>query len=85
MYSLGVVNVEKVTVQSGLEQTSNPGDPVNVVVRYVAVNPVDKIQRPVDTECKEIVSRDSFGLARTLKHEQLGQNRDGFEPDRERP
>lgn len=53
--------------------------------REISVDPVRNVERAVCTEREEIVRRDRLGLASTLQHEKLGENGDGFKPDRERP
>lgn len=85
--NLGVVDVEEVAVEDGLDQAGNDGDPVGLVVGLgkVAVNPVGNVKSAIAAEGKEVVSGDGLGLAGALQHEELGQDGDGFEPDGKGP
>lgn len=84
---LVVVNVEKVAVQNGLDETGDDSNPVSLVVGLngIAVDPVGDVESAVDAESEEVVRGDSLGLAGALKHEELGQDGDGLEPDGEGP
>lgn len=80
-----VVDIEEVTVEDSLEQTRDPSDPVSVALGDVAVDPVEEVEASVGAECKQVVGGDGLCLACALQHEQLGQNRNGLEPNRKRP
>ena len=49
------------------------------------VHPVGNVESSVQTQRSEVVRRDRLGLARSLKHKQLRQDRDALEPDGESP
>lgn len=84
---LVVVNVEEIAVQNSLDETSNDGDPISLVVRLdgVTVDPVGDVQGAVDTEGEEVVSGDCLCFTGALKHEELGQNCDRLEPNGKGP
>ena len=54
-------------------------------LRDIPVNPVGDVQGTVDTQGKEVVSRNRLGLAGALQHEQLRQDGDALEPNRKGP
>lgn len=84
---LVVINVEKVAVQNGLNDTSDNGDPVNLMLgfRDVAVDPVGNVKRAVDSESEQVVGSDGLGLACALQHEQLRENGHRFQPNGKGP
>lgn len=77
---LGIVDPEKVRVENRLNRAGEPRDRVDVTLRKVSIQPIRYVQRPVKPQRKQIVRRNRFGFARSLQHEQLGKNRDGFQP-----
>ncbi len=85
--NLGVVDVEEIAVQNGLDQAGDNGNPVGLVVGLgkVAVDPVGNVEGAVAAEGKEIVGGDGLGLAGALQHEELGQDGNGLEPDGKGP
>lgn len=85
--NLGVVDVEEVAVQNGLDQAGDNGNPVGLVVGLgkVAVDPVGDVEGAVATKGKEVVGGDGLGLTGALQHEELGQNSNGLEPDGKGP
>lgn len=85
--NLGVVDVEEVAVEDGLNQAGNDGNPVDLVLGLAEVTPqpVGQIQATVDTEREEVVRCNRLGFASALEHEKLRENGDGFEPDGEGP
>jgi hypothetical protein len=84
---LGVVHVEEVAVQDGLNNTGNNGDGVDLVVCLgkVSVDPVRDVKSAVATEGEEVVGGDSLGLTSSLKHEELRKDSHRLEPDGEGP
>lgn len=84
---LCVVDPEKVAVEDGLDDAGDNGDPVDLVsgLGEVAVDPVGNVEGAVAAEGEEVVGGDGLGLAGALQHEELGQDRDGLEPDGEGP
>ena len=85
--SLCVVDVEKVRVQDGLNNSCNDCNGI-VKARHieeVAIDPIGNIQRPVCAERKEVVGRDCFRFARSLQHKQLRENGNRLQPDGECP
>lgn len=51
----------------------------------VSVDPVGDVEGTVGAEREEVVGGDGLGLARSLQHEKLGENRNRFEPDGKGP
>ena len=51
----------------------------------VAPDPVEEIERAVDTQRKQVVAGDGLRLARLAHHEQLRQDGHGFQVDGEGP
>ena len=49
------------------------------------VDPIRNVERPVCTECSEVVGGDCLGLASALEHEELGEDGDALEVYREGP
>lgn len=68
---LGVVDIEEVAVQNGLDDAGNDGDPISLVVGVhdVSVDPVGDVQSSVATQGKEVVGGDGLSFASSLKHE----------------
>ena len=85
LQDLGVVDPEKVRIQHRLDHARDPGNLVHIALREVAVQPVGDVEGAVEAQGEEVVGCDRFGFARALKHEELGEDGDGFEPDAEGP
>lgn len=85
--NLGVINIEKVAVEHSLNDASNDGDPFHLVlcVEGQSVDPVGNVQGAVNSEGKQIMCCNGLGLASSLQHEELGQNRHRLQPDGEGP
>jgi hypothetical protein len=81
----GDTHVEEVRVQRGLDEARHDGDGIDRVLGKVPIDPVGDVQRPVRAQRKEVVGRDGLCLARPLQHEELREDRDGFEVDAEGP
>ena len=84
---LCVIDVEEIGVQDCLNYSCNDGNGV-VELRHieeVAIDPIRDVQCPVCAECKKIMCRNCFGLAGTLEHKQLREDRDRLEPNGECP
>lgn len=77
---LGIVNPEKVRVENRLDRAGDPRDRVDIVLCKISIQPIGYVQRPVKPQCEQIVRRDRFGFARSLQHEQLRENGNGFQP-----
>lgn len=84
---LGVVDVEEVTIQDSLNNAGNDGDPISLVVgvHEISVDPVRNVQGSVATQSEQVVRCDGFGLASSLKHEELGKNGHRLQPDGKGP
>lgn len=54
-------------------------------LKHIPINPIRDVQSAIKSQCKKIVRRYRFRLARSLQQKQLWQDRDTFQPDRERP
>lgn len=82
---LGIVNPEKIRVENRLDHAGEPRDRIDIALCKVSIQPIGYVQRPIKPQREQIVRRDRFGFARSLQHEQLGENGDGFQPYRESP
>ncbi len=69
------VNVHKIGVQDGLDNTSDPTVPTNVSIQKVTNNPIENIQATVSSQ-KEHVGG-SNGLCLTLIVEQIHLRENG--------
>lgn len=85
VHHLHVVDVEKVRVDDSLDDTSHKSHKVGLVLGPEPVDPVENVQCSVDSQGRNVVDSQVFGLASSLKHEQLGQNSSALQPHRERP
>jgi hypothetical protein len=87
LHDLGVVDVEEVAVQDGLNDTGDNGNGVDLVVclRKVSVDPVGNVESAVAAEGEEVVGGDGLGLTSSLKHKELGKNGHRLEPDGKGP
>lgn len=83
--TFGNVKIEKVTVQDRLNDACDNGNPVDEVLRVVTIDPVENVEKSVDTQREEVVAGDRLGLASLANHEQLRKNGHRFQVDRERP
>jgi len=79
------VEIEEVTVEDGLDTSSDDGDEVQKSLGVIAVDPVEDVQGAVDAKGKQVVTRDCLGLARLTDHEQLWQDCNRLQIYRERP
>jgi len=75
---LGVVDVEEIGVQNGLNKTCDDRDGLKVALCGIAIDPVGNVQGSVSTQGKEVVGGDGLCLACSLQHEQLGKNGNSF-------
>jgi len=83
--TFGYVQVEEVTVENGLNTARHNRDEIKEPIKVVAIDPVEDVETAVDTEGKQVMTRDSLRLARLADHEQLRENRDRFQIDGKRP
>lgn len=74
LVTFGDVEVEEIAVEDCLDQASNNGDEVKKALKVVAPDPVEKIERTVDTQCEQVVAGDGLRLTRLAHHEQLRQD-----------
>jgi len=79
------VHVEEINVQTGLNNACCDSDGVDKSFGEISVNPVGDIERPVCSECGEIMRRDGLRLACALEHEKLREDSNSLQPDGERP
>ena len=79
------IDEEKVAVETRLDRSCDPDDPVDIMLRVIAVDPIGQVKTTVCTQCKQIVCRNDLGLSGLCQHEQLRQYRHCLEIDRERP
>lgn len=85
-YALGVVDPEEVGVEHGLDDTSDHGDGVPVVILgEESPDPVGNVKRSVSTQREQVVRCNSLCFTCPLQHEQLGKDGNRFQPDGERP
>lgn len=80
-----LLTMEKVQVKPGLHQPREHADRINRVLRKVPIDPIGDVQSPVSPQRKEIMRGDRLCLPCSLKHEELREDRDGFEVDAEGP
>lgn len=64
-----IVNVKEITVKESLNNASYPSNPIDMAFVDISVDPVDKIQGTVSTQCKQVVSCDCLGFTSALEHE----------------
>lgn len=78
--------IEKVTIQRRLNSSSNPANPVAVVLfRHVARNPIADVERTIQTEQNHVVGRQVLNFLVSLKHDDLRHNANSFQVNRETP
>lgn len=88
LHNLGIVNPEEITIQHRLDQTGNNRDIISLIALTLSrppPDPVGDIERPVQSQRKEVVRGNRLGLAGALEHEQLREDGDRLEPDAEGP
>lgn len=79
------VQVEEVTIEDGLDNTSNNSDQVEEAFKVISPDPVDQIQSTVATKSKQVVGGDSFRFTRFTDHKQLWEDGNWFQVDTEGP
>eukprot|EP00670_Eutreptiella_braarudii_P005585 CAMPEP_0174285814 /NCGR_PEP_ID=MMETSP0809-20121228/9737_1 /TAXON_ID=73025 ORGANISM="Eutreptiella gymnastica-like, Strain CCMP1594" /NCGR_SAMPLE_ID=MMETSP0809 /ASSEMBLY_ACC=CAM_ASM_000658 /LENGTH=113 /DNA_ID=CAMNT_0015381685 /DNA_START=707 /DNA_END=1048 /DNA_ORIENTATION=- len=77
--------VEKVGIQQGLDDASNPGYPITLAFNKISVNPIQDVKETVAPKSKQVVARQHFGTPSPLQQEQLGQNGCSLQPLAEGP
>merc|ERR1719265_708006 len=78
--ALGIV-IKEVCIQDRLHQTTNPTDPVHIVVNKVSEDPVQDVECSVRSHTANKVGSQILELPNLLKHYQLGQDRHTLQPD----
>lgn len=79
------IQIEEVTVQHGLDHTSNNSYEVKKSLKVVAPNPVDQVQGTVQTQEKKIVSSDGLCFPSFADHKKLRENSNRLKIDGEGP
>lgn len=84
---LGVVDVEEIAIENSLDNASNNGYPIKLVlgVHKVSIDPVGNIQSSVAAKSKKVMCSNSFGLTGSLKHKKLWQDGYRLQPDGKGP
>mmetsp|Transcript_17032 Transcript_17032/g.43746 ORF Transcript_17032/g.43746 Transcript_17032/m.43746 type:complete len:201 (-) Transcript_17032:475-1077(-) len=81
-----VVMVKEVDVQARLHNASKPDDALDIVVlRHVAVDPVDQVEPAVGAQRGNIVRREVFHLTLLLQQKELRQDGHSLEVNGEGP
>jgi len=83
--TLSDIEVEEVTVEYGLHAASDNCNEVEEAFHIVAIHPVENVQRAVDAECKQVVTRDRLSFASLAYHKQLWQDCHWLQVDRKCP
>lgn len=82
---LVVIDIEKVRVKQGLDNTRKNGNGLEGTLERslgeVSEHPVGNVECPVEAQRKQIVGGDCVRLSSSLQHEELRQDRNGFQPD----
>lgn len=81
----GNVQVEEVTVQDGLDDTSHNGNHVKESLEVETPDPVEEIKGTVHAQEEQIVGGDSLSLSSLANHEELGQDSHRLQVDGESP
>lgn len=84
-YLLSIVNIKEIRVERSLNNTSDKRCQGEPVIKPVSVNPIDDIESSVKTKRKDVVNSKGFTLTGSLKHKKLGQDGNGFKPQRKGP
>ena len=58
---------------------------MKVAFGKVAIYPVWDVEGTIYSKCEKIVCSNCISFTGPLQHKQLGQDSDGFKPDRKRP
>lgn len=86
---LVVIDVEKVRVKQGLNNACNNRDRLEGSLEgsfsEIPVDPVRNVKRSVHSQGEQVVCSNRVCFSGALQHEQLRQDRNGFQPNRERP
>lgn len=72
--TLGNIQIEEITVQDGLHNSSNDSDEVKEAFKVVSVDPVQEVQSSVGAQGEQVVAGDGLRLTGLAYHEQLGKN-----------
>lgn len=83
--TLGNIQIEEITVQDGLHNSSNDSDEVKEAFKVVSVDPVQEVQSSVGAQGEQVVAGDGLRLTGLAYHEQLGKNGHRFQVDGECP
>lgn len=83
--TLGNIQIEEITVQDGLHNSSHNSNEVKEAFKVVSVDPVQEVQPSVGAQGEQVVAGDGFRLACLADHEQLGKNGHRFQVDGECP
>ena len=79
------VVVQEVYVQTGLKHSRENLSPAVEIIKVVSVYPIENVEESVESECGDIVRGDVFDEPDLVEHDDLGNERDGLEPETEAP
>ena len=82
---LVVIDVEKVRIKQGLDDSCQDGNRLERTLKRslgeVSEHPIGNVEGPVETQSKQVVRGDRIRLSGPLEHEQLRQNGNRLQPD----
>jgi len=82
---LGNVEIEEVAVEDGLHAPGHDSNDVVEAFHVVSVDPVENVEGPVGSQCKQVVACDRLGLSGLAHHEELGEDGHALQVDGEGP
>ena len=85
MITFGDVEIKEVAVEDGLYASSHDRDKVEKTFHIITINPVQDVQRSVDSQRKQIVACYRLRLASLADHEKLRKDCHRLEVYRKRP
>lgn len=80
-----VVNVEKVRVETGLEDSGEDNNGFRSLAKQHPPDPVQQVEGTVGTQGHQVMRSNGFSLSCLLEKEHLRENGNGFKEDGEGP
>lgn len=81
LHDFCVINIEKVRVEQGLDDSGEEGDEIELNSEGPLVKPIEDVEEPVDSQREDVVHCETLSLTSSLDHEKLRKNRHGFKPN----
>lgn len=78
LLTFGYVQIEKVTIQNCLHDTSNYSDEIVMTFHVIPVNPIQDIESSISSQREEIMRRNTLRFSGSRYHKQLRKNSNGF-------